>query len=49
VQISLTLRTLLPIIAIALGVAAVVTPRFLNYIVAVFLVLYGLQGLGVLR
>ena len=37
-HIAITLRTLLPILAIVLGIAALVAPRFLNYIVGAFLI-----------
>ena len=47
--VSLTLRTLLPILAIVLGIAAIVAPRFLNYIVGAFLILFGVFGLGLVR
>ena len=38
-----------PIAALIAGVAILVAPRLLNYIVAIFLILSGLLGLGVLR
>ena len=47
--VSLTLRTLLPILAIVLGIAAIVAPRFLNYIVGAFLILFGVFGPGLVR
>ncbi len=40
---------LLPILAIALGVASLVVPRFLNVFVAIFLIVYGLVGFGFIR
>jgi hypothetical protein len=40
---------LLPILAIALGVASLVVPRFLNIFVAIFLIVYGLVGYGFIR
>ena len=46
---SLSLRSLLPILAIVLGIAAIVAPRFLNYIVGAFLILYGIFSLGIIR
>jgi hypothetical protein len=48
-HIAITLRTLLPILAIVLGIAALVAPRFLNYIVGAFLILFGIFGLGLVR
>jgi hypothetical protein len=47
--LTLSLKNLLPILAAVLGIAAIVTPRFLNYIVAIFLVAYALVGFGILR
>jgi len=38
-----------PIIALIAGVLILVVPRLLNYIVAIFLILSGLLGLGILR
>jgi len=34
---------------IVLGIVAIVAPRFLNYIVGAFLILYGIFGLGLVR
>ena len=48
-NLSLSLRNLLPILAIVLGIVAIVAPRFLNYIVGAFLILYGIFGLGLVR
>jgi hypothetical protein len=38
-----------PLAALIAGVAILVAPRLLNYIVAIFLILSGLLGLGILR
>ena len=48
-QLTLSLKNLLPILALVLGIAAIVAPRFLNYIVAIFLIAYALVGFGLLR
>ncbi|MBM1171039.1 DUF3096 domain-containing protein [Microvirga arabica] len=40
---------LLPILAIVLGIASLVVPRFLNVFVAIFLIAYGLVGYGFIR
>ena len=40
---------LLPILALVLGVASLVVPRFLNIFVAVFLIAYALVGYGFIR
>ena len=38
-----------PIIAIIAGVLILLVPRILNYVVAVYLILFGLLGLGIFR
>ncbi|WP_245429697.1 DUF3096 domain-containing protein [Microvirga subterranea] len=40
---------LLPILALVLGIGALVAPRFLNVFVAIFLIAYALVGFGILR
>ena len=47
--LSLSLKNILPILALILGVASIVAPRFLNVFVAVFLIAYALVGVGLLR
>ena len=46
---TLTVAHLQPIIAIVAGILILVVPRLLNYIVAIYLILAGLFGLGLLR
>jgi hypothetical protein len=38
-----------PLIAIVVGILILIAPRFLNYLVAIYLIVTGLLGLGVLR
>jgi hypothetical protein len=38
-----------PLIAIVMGILILIFPRFLNYFIAVYLIVTGLLGLGVLR
>lgn len=38
-----------PILAILFGILILVFPRLLNYLVAIYLILSGLLGLGILR
>jgi hypothetical protein len=38
-----------PVLSIIFGVLILILPRFLNYLVAVYLILSGLLGLGWLR
>jgi len=40
---------LLPILALILGIASLVAPRFLNVFVAIFLIIYALVGFGFIR
>jgi phage shock protein PspC (stress-responsive transcriptional regulator) len=47
-QMVLTAATLSPVLAILFGILIFVFPRLLNYLVATYLVLSGLIGLGVL-
>ena len=45
----ITSAHLSPILSIAFGILILIVPRFLNYLVAIYLILAGLLGLGVLR
>jgi hypothetical protein len=47
--LSFSLKNLLPLLAIILGIAAIVAPRFLNVLVAIFLIAFGIYGLGLIR
>ena len=40
---------LLPILALVLGIASLVAPRFLKVFVAIFLIVYALVGFGFIR
>ena len=40
---------LLPILALVLGIASLVAPRFLNVFVAIFLIAFALVGYGIIR
>jgi hypothetical protein len=46
---TLTVAHISPIISLVAGVLILLMPRLLNFIVAVFLILNGLIGLGLLR
>jgi hypothetical protein len=46
---TITISTLQPVIALAAGVLILIVPRLLNFIVAIYLILVGLIGLGVFR
>lgn len=38
-----------PVVALIAGILILLVPRFLNYIVAIYLIIVGLIGLGILR
>lgn len=38
-----------PIVAILAGILILLAPRLLNYIVAIYLIVVGVLGLGILR
>lgn len=44
----ITAASLSPVLAILFGVLILVFPRLLNYLVAIYLILSGLLGLGVI-
>lgn len=46
---TLTISSVEPILAIVAGIAILVVPRLLNYIVAAYLILAGLLGLGIVN
>ena len=45
----MTAAHLSPVLALLFGVLILIFPRFLNYFVAIWLILHGLLGLGVVR
>ena len=40
---------LAPIVALVAGILILLMPRLLNYIVAIYLILVGIIGLGIIR
>ena len=46
---TITAAHLGPVLAILFGILILIFPRFLNYFVAIWLILSGLLGLGVLH
>jgi len=46
---TLTVAHIQPIVALIAGVLILVMPRLLNFIVAIYLILVGIIGLGVIR
>jgi hypothetical protein len=46
----MTMSTYLsPLMAIVIGILILIFPRFLNYLIAIYLIVTGLIGLGALR
>lgn len=45
---SVDLVTIQPIVAIIAGILILIVPRILNYVVAFYLILIGILGLGVI-
>jgi hypothetical protein len=48
-SVTISIANLQPIVALIAGVLILIMPRLLNYIVALYLILVGILGLGVLK
>jgi hypothetical protein len=46
---TLSIAHLQPIVSLIAGILILIVPRLLNYIVAIFLIVSGVIGLGLLR
>ena len=46
---SITISHLAPVVALIAGILILLVPRLLNYIVAIYLILVGIIGLGIIR
>jgi hypothetical protein len=46
---SFSLANIPAILALIVGILILIVPRFLNYLVAIYLIIVGLFGLGILR
>ena len=46
---TLSIAHIQPIIALIAGVLILIMPRILNFVVAIYLILVGLLGLGLIR
>lgn len=46
---TINIDHLQPIVSLIAGIAILIVPRLLNYIVAAFLIVSGLLGLGLVR
>jgi len=47
--VTLTIAHLQPIVSLLAGILILIMPRLLNYIVAIFLIISGILGLGLIR
>jgi Protein of unknown function (DUF3096) len=47
--VSINIGHLQPIVALVAGVLILIMPRLLNYIVALYLILVGILGLGIIK
>ena len=45
----LSLTNLSPIISLLFGILIFIFPKFLNYLIAIYLIINGLLGLGILQ
>ena len=46
---SFTLNNLSPLASLVFGVLILMFPKFLNYLIAIYLIIVGLLGLGILK
>lgn len=46
---SLSLTNLTPLASLAFGILILMFPKFLNYLIAVYLIIVGLLGLGLIK
>jgi hypothetical protein len=47
--VTVSIANLQPIVALLAGVLILIMPRLLNYIVALYLIVIGILGLGILK
>jgi hypothetical protein len=47
--VTISIAHLQPIVALAAGILILVMPRLLNYIVALYLIVVGILGLGIIK
>ena len=46
---SITIGHLAPVVALIAGILILIMPRLLNYIVAIYLIVIGIIGLGIIK
>jgi hypothetical protein len=47
--VTISIANLQPIVALIAGVLILIMPRLLNFIVAIYLIVVGILGLGILK
>ena len=45
----ITVSNIQPLVALIAGILILIMPRLLNYIVAIYLIIVGITGLGIFR
>jgi hypothetical protein len=46
---TISIGNLAPIVALVAGILILIMPRLLNYIVAIYLIIIGIIGLGIIK
>ena len=46
---TVSIANLHPVVALIAGILILIMPRLLNYIVAIYLIIVGIIGLGIIR
>jgi len=46
---TISIANLAPIVALVAGILILIMPRLLNYIVAIYLIIVGIIGLGIIK
>ena len=46
---TISISHLAPIVALVAGILILIMPRLLNYIVAIYLIIIGIIGLGIIK
>ena len=46
---TISIANLAPIVALVAGILILLMPRLLNYIVAIYLIIVGIIGLGIIK
>jgi hypothetical protein len=46
---SLSISNLTPLTSLVFGILILLFPKFLNYLIAIYLIILGIMGLGLIR